>query len=109
MVSDTSQSSNDYYFFGALMVTNPLFDKPIHVSSSQDGGIDRNISLPHITKRRITTNQKSINNQKHQKIKLHGIPTTKELKKKSTSTTRWVRQQTTWANSEKPRGGCGRP
>ena len=81
MVSDTSQSSNDYYFFGALMVTNPLFDKPIHVSSSQDGGIDRNISLPHITKRRITINLKSIN-KKHQKIKLHGTPTTKKIKKK---------------------------
>ena len=38
--------------------------------------------LPRTTKRRITTNLKSINNQKFQKIKLHGTPTTKELKKK---------------------------
>ena len=38
--------------------------------------------LPCTTKRRITTNVKSINNQKHQKIKLHGTLTTKELKKK---------------------------
>ena len=37
--------------------------------------------LPHTTKR-TTTNLKSINNQKHQKIKLHGTPTTKELNKK---------------------------
>ena len=39
-------------------------------------------ALPRTTKRRITTNLKSINNQKCQKIKLHGTPTTKELKKK---------------------------
>ena len=39
--------------------------------------------LPCITKRRITTNLKTINNQKCQKIKLHGTPTTKELKKHS--------------------------
>ena len=52
-------------------------------SSSQDGGVGRNTSLPHITQRRITTNLKTINNQKCQKIKLHGSPTTKELKKHS--------------------------
>ena len=69
--------------------------------SSQDGGIGRNPSLPCTTKRRITTNLKSINNQKHQKIKLHGTPTTKEVKEKSTRTTRPVRW-TTRADSEKP-------
>ena len=47
--------------------------------------------LPHTTKRRITTNLKSINNQKGQKIKLHGTPTTKKFKKKSTRTTIPVR------------------
>ena len=46
--------------------------------------------LPHTTKRRRTTNLKSINNQKHQKIKLHGTLTTKELKKNSTRKTRLV-------------------
>ena len=51
----------------------------------------RNPSLPGTTKRRITTNLKSINNQKCQKIKLHENPTTKELKKQSTRTTRLVR------------------
>ena len=51
-------------------------------SSGQDRGIGRNLSLPPTTKRRITTNLKSINNQKCQKIKLHRTPTTKELKKK---------------------------
>ena len=39
--------------------------------------------LPLTTKRRITTNLKTINNQKCQKIKLHGTLTTKELKKHS--------------------------
>ena len=60
-------------------------------SSGQDGGIGRNPSFPYTTKRRITTNLKSINNQKCEKIKLHGTPTTKKLKKKSTRTTRPVR------------------
>ena len=53
-------------------------------SSGQDGGIGRNPSLPHTTKRRITTNLKSINNQKCQEMKLYGTPTSKELKKQST-------------------------
>ena len=52
-------------------------------SSRKDGGIGRNPLLPHTTKMRITTNLKSINNQKCQKIKLHGTLTTKELRKKS--------------------------
>ena len=47
--------------------------------------------LPHTAKRRITANLKSTNKQKCQKIKLHGTPTTKELKKQSTRTTRLVR------------------
>ena len=37
--------------------------------------------LPHTTKRKITTNLKTINILKCQKIKLHGTPTTKELNK----------------------------
>ena len=54
-------------------------------SSDQDGGIGRNLLLPHTTKRRITTNLKSINIQKCQKImELHGILTTQELKKQPT-------------------------
>ena len=52
------------------------------MSSSQDGGIGRKPLPPCTTKRRITTNLKSINNQKCQKIKLHGTPTTRKLKKK---------------------------
>ena len=48
------------------------------MGSGQDGGIGRNPSLPHTTKMKITTSPKSINNQKHQKIKLHGTPTTKK-------------------------------
>ena len=53
------------------------------MSSGQDGGVVRNASLPHTTKRRTTTYLKTINNQKCQKIKLHGTPTMKELKKHS--------------------------
>ena len=49
-------------------------------SSGQDADIGRNTSLPHRTKRRITTNLKTINNEKCQKIKMHGTSTTKELK-----------------------------
>ena len=52
-------------------------------SSGQNGGIGRNTSLPHATKRRITTNLNTKNNQNCQKYKLHGTPTTKELKKHS--------------------------
>ena len=74
-------------------------------SSGQDGGIERNPLLPCTTKRRVTTNLKWISNQECQKIKLHRVPTTKELKKKSTRTTRLVRQLTTWADWEKPLWG----
>ena len=63
-------------------------------SSGQDGGVGRNPSLPCTTKRRKTTNLKSINNQKCRKIKLHGTLTTTELKKQSNRTARWVRQWT---------------
>ena len=68
-----------------------ILKKLIEYSSGQDGGIGRNPSLPCTTKRSITTNLKSVNNQKCQKIKLQGIPTTKKLKKKSTRTTRLVK------------------
>ena len=44
----------------------------ISFSSGQDGGIGRNLSLPSTTKRKITTNLKTINNHRCQKIKLHG-------------------------------------
>ena len=43
----------------------------------------RNTLLPRTTKRRITTNLKTIYNQNCQKIKLHGTLRTKELKKHS--------------------------
>ena len=73
------------------------------LGSSQDGGIGGNPSLPRTTKRRITTNLKSINNQKCQKIKLDGTPTTKELKKQSTRPTRLKRQP----EGENPQQGSG--
>ena len=56
-------------------------NKQINRSSSHDGGVRRNPLLAHKTKSRIATKLKSINNQKCQKIKLHGTPTTKELNK----------------------------
>ena len=40
---------------------------------------------PHTTKRKITTNLKTKNNQNCQKIKLYRSPTTNELKKKHSS------------------------
>ena len=52
-------------------------------NSGQDGGIGRNTSLPPMTKRRIITNLKTINNQNCQDSKLHGTPTTKKLKEHS--------------------------
>ena len=52
-------------------------------SSGQDGDIGKNASLPCTTKRRTTTNLKTKNNQNCQIFKLHGSPTTKELKKRS--------------------------
>ena len=55
------------------------------LACSQDGSIGRNTSLPCTTKRRKTTNLKTKNNQNCQKIKLHGSPKTKELKKKHSS------------------------
>ena len=52
-----------------------------------------------IRDRRITTNPKSINNQKCHKINLHGTLTTKELKKQSTRPTRLVhRDKEIWPN-----------
>ena len=57
--------------------------------------------IPCTTKRKITTNLKSINNQKCQKMKLHGIPTTTELKKQSNILTKPVRP----ADGENPSQG----
>ena len=48
-------------------------------SSGHNGDIGRNTPLPPTTKR-TTTNLKPKNNQKHQILKLHGNPTTKEFK-----------------------------
>ena len=93
-----------------------IFQKANLEEYSQDVGIGRDPSLPPKTKRWITTNLKSINNQKWQKIKLHGILTTKELKKKlnhnnQTSKNLWqgcgpCRQA--WLKSKlRLRAGCG--
>ena len=60
-----------------------LYWVKISGGSGQDGGSGRNASLPCTTKTRITATLKTINSQQCQKIKLHGTPTTKELKKHS--------------------------
>ena len=60
----------------------------IYKNSGQYEGIGRNASLPHTTKRRITTNLKTTNKQNCQKIKLCGTLTTMELKKHSLRTIR---------------------
>ena len=75
-------------------------------SSSQHGGVGRNAFLPHTTKRRITTNLKTINNQNCQKIKLHGTPTTKVLKKHSFRPVKGV-EMGSWAGRKDPQQGGG--
>ena len=59
--------------------------KSVFLSSSQDGGISRNTLFPFTTKRRITTNLRTLNSQNFQEIKLHGTPTTNKLNKHSSS------------------------
>ena len=59
-------------------------------SSSQDGGISRNPPLSSTAKRKITTNIKSINNQKHQNQTAWNS-NNQGIKKKSTRTTTPVR------------------
>ena len=65
-----------------------VYSRNIQFSSEfwPSGGVGRNASLPHSTKRRITTNLKTIYNQNCQNSKLHGTLTTKELKKHSSRT-----------------------
>ena len=76
--------------------------------ASQDAGIGRNTSLPCTTKRRITTNLKTIKNQNCQKIKLHGTLTTKKLKETLIQTSRRSGdRQRTEKTSGKAAGGLG--
>ena len=65
----------------------------IHATSSQDGGVGRYIFPPHSSKRRTTTNLKTKINQDCQKIEPYRSPTTKELKKKHSSTDRGRNRQ----------------
>ena len=80
-------------------------------SSSQDGGIGRNPSLPPTTKRKITTNLKTTNNQKCQKIKLHGTLDNQGIEETVNQTNQTGRRETgRQADREKPwQGGapCG--
>ena len=60
----------------------------LRVTSDQDGGIGRHTLLPWTTKRRITTNFKTKNNQNCQNVQLYGSLTTTDLKTKYSS--QWV-------------------
>ena len=55
---------------------------------SQDGGVSKHSLPPHTTTAKITTKLQNNYHPNHQKIKLYGSPTTKELKKSHPS--RWV-------------------
>ena len=65
------------------LYTQSLVYNKYPLTSGQDGGIGRYTVPPHTTKRRTTANLKTKNNQNCQIFKLHGSPTTKELKKHS--------------------------
>ena len=62
-----------------------MIHKNFNFYSGKDGNVGRYISLPHTTKRRITTNLKTKNNQNCQRIELYGSLTTKELQTKHLS------------------------
>ena len=57
----------------------------LRIKYHEDVGVGRYALLPHTTKGKITTNLKSKNNQNCQEIELYGSPTTKEIKKKHSS------------------------
>ena len=65
-------------------VISLLFDNFLKISHTGVlAKMGANASLPRTTQTRITTNLKTMNNQKFQKIKLYGTLTAKELKKHS--------------------------
>ena len=66
------QNYNMIHFTLTRVVIRKKIFRRKEQNSGQDGGVGRNPLLPRTTKRRRTTNLKSINNQKCQKIKLHG-------------------------------------
>ena len=73
------QNYNMIHFTLTRVVIRKKIFRRKEQNSGQDGGVGRNPLLPRTTKRRRTTNLKSINNQKGQKTKtakLHGTPTT---------------------------------
>ena len=72
--------------------------------SGQEGGTGRYSSLPHTTKRRITTNLKNKNNENCQKSKLYGSPITKELKKKHSSRLVGEVEMGSWGREDKQQG-----
>ena len=71
--------------FSKLLLKYQSIKMLLYRTSHQDGGVDRYTLLPPTTKRRMTTNLKTKNNQTCQKIKQYGSLKTKELKKKHSS------------------------
>ena len=61
--------------------------------------------MPHNTTKRITTNLKTKNNQNCQKIILYGSPTTKELKKKHSSSLVGGVEMGRWGRDDTQQGG----
>ena len=69
------------------------------------GGIGRYALLPHTTKRRITTNLIT----KKQKTKLYGSLTTKEIKKKLSSSQVGGVEMGSWGRENMDKAAAGRP
>ena len=85
------------------------------LSSSQDGGVSRNPLLLQTTKRRITTNLKSINNQKHQKNQTSWNSDNQGIKEKinqnnqtgkAADSSGWLRKTSTTLWTMGGRAGC---
>ena len=77
---------NQLMFLFHIDVSISKINKQVRLTSGQDRGIGRYTLPPRTTKRRTTTNLKTKNNYNCQKVKLYGSLTTKELKKKHSST-----------------------
>ena len=74
-------------------------------TSGQDGGIGRYILLPCTTERRTTANLETKNNRYCQKIEMCGSATTKELKKKHSSTPVGEAEMGSWGGEDVQQSG----
>ena len=83
--------------------------KQRQLTSSQDGRLGRYSMPPQTTKRRTTTNLKTKNNQKCQKIEVYGSLTTTELKKKHSSRLVVGMETSSWVERTHGKVVAGRP